>query len=218
MHHGVLPRLARVGSAVHDRVRPGLPIPRRSGQTKRCHVANCISGEQQDSWHRGSSPAPVVQRQAARVKRGARARMHPLGAVPPPPPFPPRSNEPPQTVPFASFVVSAHASPTCLVLQDHPPFPAHPPLPTRLALVQLVGFMVPFTLAPAFEASPDLATFDSNSLECRSESRVPEFFAFGAMGVLAFTSVVMAFRLRVARVQVCANVSVRSSSSCFTTQ
>lgn len=61
---------------------------------------------------------------------------------------------------------------------------------------------MPFTLAPAFLASPDLAAFDANSLECQSASLVPGLFSFGAMGILALTSLVLAFRLRVARVQV----------------
>lgn len=63
--------------------------------------------------------------------------------------------------------------------------------------------MLPFTLPPAFLASPDLGAFDANSLECQSASRVPELFAFGAMGLLALFSVVMTLLLRVARVQVC---------------
>lgn len=62
--------------------------------------------------------------------------------------------------------------------------------------------MLPFTLTPAFLASPDLGEFDSNSLECQPVSRVPELFAFGAMGILAASSLVATFRLRVARVQV----------------
>lgn len=62
--------------------------------------------------------------------------------------------------------------------------------------------MLPFTLAPAFLASPDLGSFDADSLECQSASRIPELFSFGAMGVLAVSSLVLTIRLRVARVQV----------------
>ena len=62
--------------------------------------------------------------------------------------------------------------------------------------------LLPFTLPPAFLASPNLGGFNPTSMECQSTSAMPETFAFGAIGILAMLSVVMTFRLRVARVQV----------------
>lgn len=62
--------------------------------------------------------------------------------------------------------------------------------------------MLPFALPPAFLASPGLGGFDTTSCECQSASAVPEMFAFGAMALLALSSVVMTYRMRVARVQV----------------
>lgn len=47
-----------------------------------------------------------------------------------------------------------------------------------------------------------MATFDSVSMECLSTSFVPEYFGFGIMAVLALSTMVLTFRLRVARVQV----------------
>lgn len=67
---------------------------------------------------------------------------------------------------------------------------------------QLVLLLLPFTLAPAFLSSSGVAMFDPASMECQPESTVPESSAFVVMGVLATFSLVLAVRLRVARVQV----------------
>lgn len=40
--------LAWLGGAVLDRIPPGVPEPRRSGQTQRRYVANCIPGKRQE--------------------------------------------------------------------------------------------------------------------------------------------------------------------------
>lgn len=47
-----------------------------------------------------------------------------------------------------------------------------------------------------------MATFDSVSMECLSTSFVPEYFGFGILGFFALSTLVLTFRLRVARVQV----------------
>ncbi|CAM9975069.1 unnamed protein product [Ectocarpus sp. 12 AP-2014] len=66
---------------------------------------------------------------------------------------------------------------------------------------QLALLLLPFTLAPAFLSSSGVSMFDPASMECQPESTVPESSAFVVMGILAAFSLVLAVRLRVARVQ-----------------
>ncbi|CAM9777285.1 unnamed protein product [Ectocarpus fasciculatus] len=68
-------------------------------------------------------------------------------------------------------------------------------------VAQLVLLLLPFTLAPAFLSSPDVAMFDPASMECQPDSTMPEASAFVVMGILAAFALVLAVRLRVARVQ-----------------
>ncbi|CAB1111553.1 unnamed protein product [Ectocarpus sp. CCAP 1310/34] len=68
-------------------------------------------------------------------------------------------------------------------------------------VAQLALLLLPFTLAPAFLSSSSVAMFDPASMECQPESTVPEWSAFVVMGILAAFSLVLAFRLRVVRVQ-----------------
>lgn len=75
---------------------------------------------------------------------------------------------------------------------------------------QLLTLLVPLLLLPlvTFLARPSLLVFDSVTQECQPRSDVPEAFALGVMVLMAAAAGVLTYRLRKARLQVCATATL----------